>query len=256
MSALPVPTVLYLEDEQMNLQGIGLMLEMNGMTVRLCSTAAEALESFRRDGLPDVALIDIGLGPGMNGIDVARRVRAEHGNGLPIIFLSAEKRRAYIKDALAVGDDYILKGSPLDLVEVLLHKIGRALGMRDEGAYSAPPYQGTPGQWRLRSGLLSFDPNTPRAVVDERDIGLTPVELQILTHLVHRAGRVVPIQAYEMGGQQVRLSKETLKYHIHNIRRKLGDPSCIVTFRGYGYSFGAESLSGRTARRASGPTES
>jgi DNA-binding NarL/FixJ family response regulator len=71
-------------------------------------TASEALDAVAATH-PDLVLIDVSL-PDMNGIDLARALRARHPD-LLFAMLSGHNERQYVTDALAVGArGYILKG--------------------------------------------------------------------------------------------------------------------------------------------------
>ena len=86
--------------------------------------------------LPDIALIDLHLGNGVNGITVARRLRAT--KDIPFVFLTAATR---IEDVLAGfdvgGDDYVVKPFVMAELLVRMQAVLRRWG-RDGSCRSAP----------------------------------------------------------------------------------------------------------------------
>ncbi len=92
--------VLVVEDNADQLQSLTILLRLMGHQVDFASTGQAALERARRLR-PDVVLLDIGL-PGMDGFEVARHLRAEHGSALRIIAVTAygtERDRSESRDA-------------------------------------------------------------------------------------------------------------------------------------------------------------
>ncbi len=83
--------ILLVEDQRDVRQVAVLSLQSFGYEVEECATATEALESLGR-GAPDLLLTDIHM-PGMNGVDLARRARAQYP-GLPILLLSGYSEEA------------------------------------------------------------------------------------------------------------------------------------------------------------------
>jgi CheY-like chemotaxis protein len=65
--------ILVVEDHEDNALSLALVLRFHGHDVRIARDASEAIAAAR-DALPEVVLLDIGL-PGMNGYDLARRLR-------------------------------------------------------------------------------------------------------------------------------------------------------------------------------------
>lgn len=80
---------------------------------RAAASAEAALAMF--DGAPlDLMLIDLSL-PGMNGIDLVRQLRQEHGS-VSCLMLSGHGSAAYAQQALSAGArGYLLKGDPLEI---------------------------------------------------------------------------------------------------------------------------------------------
>ena len=79
--------VLIVEDNADQAETLKLLLSLKGHRLEVADTGPAAVELARRQR-PDVVLLDLGL-PGYDGIEVARRLRAEHGERMRIIAVSA-----------------------------------------------------------------------------------------------------------------------------------------------------------------------
>ena len=80
-------TVLIVEDNADQAQTLQAFLGMKGHQLEVASSGPAAIEMARRLR-PDIVLLDIGL-PGLDGFEVARRLRDEHGGSLRIIAITA-----------------------------------------------------------------------------------------------------------------------------------------------------------------------
>jgi two-component system cell cycle response regulator DivK len=80
--------ILLVEDDAISLKLMKDALEAAGYAVEQTTTGLDALEMARRLA-PDLIVMDIGL-PGMNGVDVTRRLKAErHEHAVPILAVTA-----------------------------------------------------------------------------------------------------------------------------------------------------------------------
>lgn len=95
-------------------------LEMNGFEVEVCGSGAEGLSCLDRGPVPDVILADFSL-PGLDGLEVARQVKARHP-GLPVILVTASELSP---DQYAEPDAVIEK--PIEF-ESLFAAIERSVG--------------------------------------------------------------------------------------------------------------------------------
>lgn len=121
MTQIAAPTVLYVEDDRIN---VVLMEEvfrrLPGWTLECAEDGAQALEMLQA-GLPDLVMIDMNL-PDMNGIELLGHLRSEERlSQLPCVMLSADDQAEQVEAARAAGfSDYWVK--PIDvqrLVEAL-----------------------------------------------------------------------------------------------------------------------------------------
>ena len=86
---------------------------------------------------------------------------------------------------------------------------------------------------------ITVDTGAREAWVDGKPVELTGLEIDLLTALLRRAGRVVPRSALlELAGRgDVAVGERAVDVHISRLRKKLGDdpPTRIRTVRGVGY---------------------
>jgi two-component system KDP operon response regulator KdpE len=184
-----------------------------------------ALDFLKRNPV-DLIVLDLGL-PGMDGLDVVRRLRAG-GNVTPIIILSSRDDEAGKVAALDLGaDDYVSK--PFG-AEELSARIRAALRHRLQREGEKPLF---------RSGELSMD--LVRRVVTVRgdDVKLTPREYDLLRLLVSHAGKVLTHKfiLHEVWGGETDV--QYLRIYVRTLRQKLEAdperPSLILTEQGVGY---------------------
>ena len=106
--------ILVVDDDTALAEMIGIVLRTEGFDTVFCADGAKAVDVWRAER-PDLILLDLML-PGMDGIEICTRVRAE--SGVPIIMLTARTDTADVVKGLEVGaDDYIVKPfNPKELV--------------------------------------------------------------------------------------------------------------------------------------------
>ncbi len=103
------PDIAFTCSQLLKYQGYDARAVLDGLA------AIEVARSFR----PHIALLDIGL-PGLDGFELARRLRQEHGPGLRLIAISAYDQREHRQQARTVGfDEHLVKPVPFD--ELLSH---------------------------------------------------------------------------------------------------------------------------------------
>ena len=77
--------VLIVDDDLALSEMLGIILRNEGLDVVHCADGSSAMALFR-ESRPDIVLLDVML-PGIDGIEVCRRIRAE--SGTPIVMLTA-----------------------------------------------------------------------------------------------------------------------------------------------------------------------
>ena len=141
----PAPRVLVVDDDPV-LAGLArVCLELEQFDVDVVQDGAAALEAVRTDP-PDLVLLDVMM-PGLSGLDVVRRLRADASTAaLPVVLLTARGLTADKVVGLTAGaDDYIVK--PFDPAE-LVARIRTTL-RRTAEARAVSPLTGLPGNVRI-----------------------------------------------------------------------------------------------------------
>jgi DNA-binding response OmpR family regulator len=114
---MPAGTVLVVDDDPVIVNLLQVNFEIEGYEV-LTATAGESGLAQARSGNPDVIVLDVMM-PGIDGIEVARRLRADDATSrIPIILLSAKAQSSDVQAGLAVADEYVTKPfEPLELLD-------------------------------------------------------------------------------------------------------------------------------------------
>src|ERR671918_1821112 len=215
--------VLVVEDDEAIADVLRRTLRQEGHEVR---TAADGVDALRaaEEFVPDLVILDLGL-PGLDGVEVCRRLRAE--SDVPILILTA---RADLDDRVegldSGADDYLVK--PFERQELLARM--RALMRR------RPPR----GSAALVVGDLRLNPDTREVSRGERKIELTNREFELLEYLMRNERLVVSRERLleEVWGYDPMAMTNTIDVFISNLRRKLegGDEDRVLhTKRGAGY---------------------
>jgi DNA-binding response OmpR family regulator len=173
----------------------------------------------------DAVFLDVMM-PGLDGLTVLRKIR-DAGHRIPVLMLTARGDEADRVVGLELGaDDYVAKPfSPRELLARLRAVLRRA--------------QPDTVAEKLSSAGITVDTGSREAWVDGKPVELTGLEIDLLTALLRRAGRVVPRSALlELAGRgDVTVGERAVDVHISRLRKKLGDdpPTRIRTVRGVGY---------------------
>lgn len=111
--------VLIVEDNADHAQALGLILELKGHNLQIAADGAAAIEMARRIR-PDVVLLDLGL-PGVDGFEVARRLKREHGDAVRIIAISAYGTENDRRQSLEAGCEvHLMKPADPRFIDSLL----------------------------------------------------------------------------------------------------------------------------------------
>jgi DNA-binding response OmpR family regulator len=183
------------------------------LAVRLASS-----ESF------DAIVLDLML-PGIDGIEVCRRLRQEARLTTPILMLTARDQLDDKLSGFDVGaDDYLVK--PFDLPELVARL--EALIRRERGIASV-----------YRVGDISLNLDTMEVHRGDTEIRLSRTLFDMLRILLREAPKVVPREMIEreLWGDDLPDS-DTLRSHLYNLRRAIDKPfdfPMIETLPGRGY---------------------
>jgi DNA-binding response OmpR family regulator len=216
--------ILVVEDESAIADVMRLNLARAGYGVHLERDGTSALAAIRALK-PAAVILDIGL-PGLDGIEVCRRLRSDN-DWTPVLFVTARDDEVDRIVGLELGaDDYVTKPfSPRELVARVTSVLRRS--------------QGGPGdQLNLVVGGVRLDPAERRVFVDELEVELTATEFDLLGYLMRRPGRVFSREQLisDVWGYSPAGSVRTVDVHIAQVRVKLGEASPIRTVRGVGYA--------------------
>jgi DNA-binding response OmpR family regulator len=229
-----IGAVLVVEDEPAIAALVRMYLEREGFAVLTASSGEDALR-VAGSSPPDAVILDIGL-PGIDGLEVCRRLRAEPP-GPPILFVTARDDEVDRIVGLEIGgDDYISKPfSPRELV-ARVKAVLRRTGTPPTG--SSPSSADRPGDDAdLVVGRVRLSVSAHRVWAGDREVDLTVTEFALLEHLMRRPGRVVTraaLLAQVWGYPDI--ASRTVDVHIAQLRAKLGDASPLRTVRGVGYA--------------------
>ena len=207
---------------------LNLRLQREGYSVSTAAGGMEALEIVKREGLPDLVLLDIMM-PDMDGFAVAEELRRM--GDIPIIFLSAlSDVDTKVQGLTLYAEDYVTK--PFVLAE-LLARVRRIL-------LRAGADRGHDPELVIDDNLrINFAKQY--ALVNQEQVALTPTENRILNILYNNRGRVLaPGYLLAKGWDPIRKgSVESLWVHMRRLRSKIeqdpDNPRYVVTVRGQGY---------------------
>lgn len=229
-SGLGRKRVLVVDDERDLVDLIGYNLKRSGYEVVPAHNGIEALE-LAGSIKPDLIVLDLML-PGMNGIEVARKLKADPATAaIPIVMLTAKGEETDVVVGLTIGaDDYITK--PFSM-KILLARLTNAL-RRSEPVDSAHEKSDA----LMKAGPLTIDPARHEIDVDGNAIRLTLTEFKLLAALVSSRGRVLTRNQLmdKAMGSDVFVTDRAIDVHVTAIRKKLGSASWLLhTVRGVGY---------------------
>jgi len=215
---------LIIEDNPDIAANLGDYLEDHGHTVDFAGDGVTGLHLAVVNDFDSIVL-DLAL-PGMDGLEVCRKLRSEAGKDTPVLMLTARDR---LEDKLAGfetgADDYLVKPFELQEVEARL----KVLASR--GRRRSPR--------ELVVGDLVYNLDTLNVRRGETDIYLNPIGLKLLHALMEASPNVVSRGDLELEvwGEEMPDS-DSLRVHIHSLRSAIDKPfgsNMIQTRHGIGY---------------------
>jgi len=206
--------VAIVEDEDGIRESVVFALERDGHTAAAYADGRRAWSAFDA-ALPDLVILDIGL-PGMDGLELCRRLRSR-SEALPIVFLTSREEEFDRVLGLEIGaDDYLCK--PFSMRELMARV---KVLLRRAGA-SEPASRGSDDQPVL-CGPLSVDPLRLSVTWKDKPVSLTVTEILLLLGLVRRPGVVKTREQLMQDAypDRVSVSDRTVDSHVKRVRRKL-----------------------------------
>jgi len=217
------PHVLVVDDDAKIAAALRRALIYEGYQVEVAPDGVIAL-ARARERMPDLAILDVMM-PGIDGLEVTRRLRAE--GDLPILMLTAKDGTADRVRGLDSGaDDYLVK--PFAYEELLARV--RALPRR-----RAPRTRRT-----LRYADILMDVGTREVRRADQLITTTAKEFDLLQHFLRNPGQVLRREQLldAVWGFDFGASSNVVDVYVGYLRQKLeqgGRPRVLQTVRGVGY---------------------
>ncbi|MBN9606134.1 MAG: response regulator transcription factor [Actinomycetales bacterium] len=220
--------ILVVDDDPAIAEMIGIVLAGEDFEPSYAADGADALERFRADR-PDLVLLDLML-PGVDGIEVCRRIRAE--SGVPIIMLTAKGEPTDVVHGLESGaDDYIVKPfNPKELVARIRTRLRPSLPATADS---------------LQIGDLEIDVPGHEVRRGSERLALTPLEFQLLVALAAKPQQVFTREMLleQVWGYHYKADTRLVNVHVQRLRAKIehdpDNPRIVQTVRGVGYRAGS-----------------
>ena len=222
--------ILLIEDDARLAAMVSEYLGAAGLRVVIVGAGEAGLDLLAHEFF-DAVVLDLML-PGMDGLEVCRRLRAQSGatSDLPVLMLTARGDSADRVVGLELGaDDYLPK--PFEPRELLARL--RAILRRGRAC----------GTDALRFGRLEIDRAAREARIEGEARALTSYQFALLVALAENAGRVLTREQLmdHVKGVALEAFDRSIDVHVSRIRQAIEDdakqPRRIITVRGAGYVF-------------------
>lgn len=213
--------ILLVEDEELLSDAITKGLKKLGFAVDQAFDGEEALYSYEVNTY-DLIILDLNL-PIIDGMDVLCKIR-ETDFETKILILSARSEITDRVSGLNQGaNDYLIK--PFDFEELIarIHNLLRRTFAQSPSMISACGF--------------TIDMLAKTVMQGNHFISLTNKEYSILEYLMSNQGKVISQSELieHVWDSEVDLFSNTLKFHMHSLKKKLGQENLILTIRGQGY---------------------
>jgi two-component system, OmpR family, response regulator ResD len=225
-------SVLVVDDEPTIAEVVARYLQRAGYHARIAGDGPTAVQ-LARTLRPDLVVLDLML-PGLDGLEVMRRIRDDDRDRIAVILLTAKGEESDRVIGLRLGaDDYVVKPfSPAELVA----RVDAVLRRMDTSPEAEQP---------LEFDGLRIDPAARQVLVEGREAQLTQREFDLLLFLARHPGRVFNRNQLMDAVWQYSFYSDTstVTVHIRRLRAKIergdgdGEPRWIQTVWGVGYRF-------------------
>lgn len=190
--------IVIVDDHQLAREGLKAVLNGDDIEIVAMAATGEAAVDAVIEHRPDIVLMDIRLGDGIDGLEATRRIAAL-GLGTRVVMLTLHEMPAYVREALAAGAaGYVLKDAAIDELKAAIAQVRAgssavSLALVNAAMRAAP----LPGRQADLTRLLTERERDVVMLVAE---GLTNKEI----------------------GRQLGISPATVKVHVERVIGKLG----------------------------------
>lgn len=232
---MSTPHILVVDDDIEVARSIEVSLRKQYQVFTVYS-GVEALKDARRHR-PDLIILDVVM-PGMDGLETCRQLRTDPALAdVPILFLTALGRpEDRIAGLRAGGDDYLTKPFNLEELQLRIKAILRRV-------IKEPP---VPSSTLVLNDLV-LDRNSYQVSTNQKQAKLTPVEFDLLYHLMMHPDEVFTSdrllqEVWDYPSESG--SPDLVRMHIKNLRNKIevdpSQPKIIVTIPRRGYTISSQ----------------
>jgi two-component system alkaline phosphatase synthesis response regulator PhoP len=251
-------SVLVVDDEAAIRYSVSKTLQRVGYSVREASSGEDALDIIREEAF-DVVLTDIRMPPGLDGVELIRRIKDTDPETIVILMTAYPSLPTAVEGLRLGAHDYLIKpSSSQDIRQSVARGVERSRNLKRRRALldairsnvgelsRAAQESNTPLRDALLNekasplveavaepiignvitlGPLTIYPGRYQISVEDHPIDLTPTEFDLLLYLAAHRGRVVSCHELvrEVRGYAVdeAEAREVIRPHVSNLRRKL-----------------------------------
>lgn len=258
--------IMIVDDEALTRVSLLDALRLEGYDVYTAASGEEAVSLVAKQGPFDLVILDLKM-PGMDGLEVAERIRATSSDTIIILLTAFGTMETAIEAIRKGAHDYLLKPCPIPkilasvregltkrrqarrrhrLVEQLKETVAQLDAADDYEGVERLDVQEADRFLQVRDVIV--DRQRHVATREGEPLDLTPTEFKVLSCLMETPNEVwSPEQlvrrarGYEADTEGARA---IIRVHIRRLRKKLepdsADPSYVVNVRGVGYMFTSE----------------
>lgn len=199
--------ILIIEDETNLCNSIAEGLRMDGYEVDSCQDGLDALELCEAEHY-DLILLDLNL-PGMDGMEVLRRLRKEDEETRVLILSARGQIRDKVRGLDAGANDYLTKPFHFEELEARVRSLTRQKFIQKDVC--------------LQCGEISFDTKARTAIAKGQSLSLTRKEAGLLEYLLLHQGQVISQEEMleHLWDNSVNSFSNSIRVHISSLRKKL-----------------------------------